>query len=200
MSHLRTCLLQSKSLSVKVLLNALHSLINLQQHSSSLSPEDVMRAVTVHEGFSQNDIHLYATILVEVALVRQQNNENREILQLNLHYVSNEATFLQAVIECMYANSFGESLPVVDNFIVQTNLFMESRSQIVGAESSRRSSPPSNNAEEAEDFRIALERIKIQKQESIGRLLAQFRKFGMEILFPQVVYDKVNGILCFVQL
>lgn len=192
MSHIRTCLLQSNSLSITVLLNALHSLIGLQQNVT-LSLDDVFSAVTVSEGLLQNDIHLYVTILMEVALIRLKSYDNRETFQLNNHFLNNEVLFIQAVLECLYTNLFGESLPVVDNFIAQATSFIEGRSRGMVPDISRRPTPPSGvHAEEAEDFRIALERIKIQKQESIGRLLAQFRKFGMEILFPQIVYDKVN--------
>lgn len=43
-----------------------------------------------------------------------------------------------------------------------------------------------------ENYRSPLSRIEFEKSEPIVRLLAQVRKIGMDILFPQSTHDKVN--------
>lgn len=43
-----------------------------------------------------------------------------------------------------------------------------------------------------DDYRSPMSRIEFEKSEPIVRLLAQVRKVGMDILFPQSTHDKVN--------
>jgi hypothetical protein len=55
---------------------------------------------------------------------------------------------------------------------------------------------PRNNLEADQimdgDYRSPLSRIEFEKSEPIVRLLAQVRKVGMDILFPQSTHDKVR--------
>ncbi len=44
-----------------------------------------------------------------------------------------------------------------------------------------------------DDHKPSASRIEFEKSEPIVRLLAQVRKVGMDILFPQSTHDKVNG-------
>ncbi len=79
---------------------------------------------------------------------------------------------------------------------VQSNYQSNQKRYTPGSESLFKKFPPSevNDTAEFDDYRSPLSRIEFEKSEPIVRLLAQVRKVGMDILFPQSTHDKV----CFV--
>jgi len=200
--HIRSYLQENGRVSVSILLNSLHHLIRMQQQANSLMNFDkILNAVIIcsPEHLPFVDIQVHACLLLESALgtTKPFPGNNAGDLMIRPEVIGNETMFLRSALEVLQACTYGEPYPAVDHFVAEASPYLESSFR----EPMCLPPPAHNNqhshrvpVKQAEDFSIALERTNIQKQESICALLAQFRKYGMEILFPQPVYDKVCTI------
>ena len=109
----------------------------------------------------------------------QFSRPNADLIEPNLPPSRNDFTFRP---------SFSANKP---RFSTQENLLM--KKPPVNSNNNIRGMMPSDGIDvPMDDHRSPLNRIEFEKSEPIVRLLAQVRKVGMDILFPQSTHDKVS--------
>ena len=125
---------------------------------------------------------------------------------------------MKNILECIYARSKEEEFPMVDEFYVEAQMYLNNKASAVpNSEPSMPLAAPNNNGTHVvADYPAAVRRASprsapiragvdeyipsptngvinyVEKTEPIIKLLAHVRKVGMDIIFPQITHDKVN--------
>jgi hypothetical protein len=204
-----------KRLSLTILLDAHCFLSNCHFSKNWIQLEDVEQAVlSSSKVMEETDVDAYVALLLESLLVPALTANRQIALKMHRDVVNQEAIAMKNILECIYAISKDGFFPMVDEFYVEAQMYLNSKAcSGVGNEHLVTSTVPSLNHSPT-DFSAATRRVTprsnlmrsgveeyaaptgapinyVEKAEPIIKLLAHVRKVGMDIIFPQITHDKV---------
>lgn len=207
-------LLQGKRLSLAGILSIYSGLKSTFLKTGQVSLKDIPQFL-VQNGIDipESDVSPYEELFLETLLfpsnVDGEENPTYQIRPEMMHRDS----FLSCLVQSLYHHCKGGDCSSVKEFLYELETELNFRCEFPLQEPSTEniadesfSFPPfqnfsfENNVENKGDFQqfAAQQVAEFEKSEPIIRFLAQVRKMGMDVLFPQSTHDKVRLSSCFV--
>jgi uncharacterized membrane protein YgcG len=180
-----------RKFSLASLQNTHARLCSLQVNKGSILYEDILQSLTcVMRDTNAQELNAHAALLFEACLCPIVNSKSQMTLQMKPELINNEHAFIKNLLYVMYSRTGGMEAPTVEEFKADAIVFLKSCTPPPP--------PPQYPPRVIADLAAIgiaqpplQSRIEFEKSEPIIRLLAQLRKIGMDILFPQTVHDKV---------
>lgn len=177
--------------SLAALVNTHARLSSLQHAKGSILYEDILQSLTyVMRDMNAQELNAHAALLYEACLCPIVNAKSQMTLQMKPELIENEHGFIKNLLYVMYSRTGGLESPSVEEFKSEAIVFLKSCPPPPP--------PPQYPSRVVADLAAIgivqpplQGRIEFEKSEPIIRLLAQLRKVGMDILFPQSVHDKI---------
>jgi hypothetical protein len=172
---------------LKVLLQAFHCLIRLQQTHGHI-PQDFVKAVVISTNIltQQRDIEFHIALIVESILTPVLESGSIR-LHLGSDFITNEVKFLQGLLK-LVDQKCGREVLGVQLFKSQVAVYLSPLVSMPTWKIRQFLKPkhPGNFTESTSPKTAA------ECNDKIIRFLAHVRKLGMDILFPQNMHDKVK--------
>lgn len=204
---------QKFSLSVLISVHSRLSVVQLQK--GSLLQEDILQNLrTAGPHLNSIDINAYAALIFESIITPALTTTGHIKLQISKDIIANDKNFIVSILNVMYSKCSGPDHSIVEEFKHEAVNFLKNTSDMTKPCATRPEEPrfegfsglasdfvsercaakPVSSIEQEllpEEHKMLPSRVEFEKSEPIVRLLAQVRKVGMDILFPQSTHDKV---------
>jgi hypothetical protein len=147
------------------------------------------------------------------------------VLRINRDIIGNDANFLKSILNILYLHSDGNEYTLIEDFKQDASAFLKKNNTSFANQDLASNSTGGDQAsalatvvpvasgiaqqpkkqpvvpskpilsEETDEKTLLSIGAEIERNEPIIRLLAHIRKAGMDILFPQMIHDKVILLL-----
>lgn len=214
---------KNKKISLLLLAHAHAKLSMVMLQQGFITYEDALKTICFYANQSPiaTEVVVHAGILYEASFLPSVTKKGQIAHKLSPDTIGNEIALLERVFNILGGRTGGIDCPSIEelrreasaalghDFFSASHVprnpeghfhsYYSDNQQQFGQEVSSRVpaellSRVPDNIDLADDYRSGmLTRIECEKSEPIVRLLAQVRKVGMDILFPQITHDKVGN-------
>lgn len=210
-----------KLFSLSLLINAFSRLTMIQLNKGCITFEDVVESVKVVSPKSSVDVwNSHIALIFEGAVTSTILNSSNPVAVLKIppHLFANEGSYLRKLLDVLYSHSQGGISHTVEHFQAealeycknvtqaQTNDSYAMEERVIPHQQKTRNIANSNgrnlgNPNQSQPtfravskgYQTSAENSDVERSDAIMRLLAQVRKNGMDILFPQLTHDMVSS-------
>jgi hypothetical protein len=221
MDVLDAALRRGLRLSLALLLSAQARLSVLMLSQHCVSYDDLLKSLCIaaNQQMPSNDLIVHAGIVYEAIFVPAITKKGVGH-KLHPDTIGNDQAVIDRILKVLIARSAGSDYPCIEDFKRDAYNFLQGshnqsarsngndyyndsqrldylqqqqQDQYVSRIPQELLNRVPDGIDLSDDYRSStLSRIECEKSEPIVRLLAQVRKVGMDILFPQIAHDKVR--------
>lgn len=202
----------NQTFSLQLLLSTQARLTLLQVNRGSILYDDILQSLNGSGGdieLNAPELNAHAALLFEACLAPVINAKSQMTLQMKAEIINNDHAFIKSLLYVMYSRTGGIECAPVEDFKAEAISFLKKNPQppvppVAPTVSAYGRMGNANDpvyggsngatAYRAEDPRAPGQQLDVEKSEPIVKLLAEVRKVGMDVLFPQTVHDKVRNI------
>lgn len=195
--------LQGKKFPLSDILTAYSDLISVFLKHGCVTSTDVAGVCSQSDsGKLDNDIRAFVALMIETLCIPLDQNEYDDSYVVNEDMMQRD-NFLSHLGQIMHNHCGGQELQNVQDLQneIEDTLYSTTTTNATmtfqNHDNTNSFSPPIPDHQYAEQVEIAQQPnypVDIEKSEPIVRFLAQVRKMGMDVLFPQSAHDKVNKL------
>lgn len=213
MDHIDFAIKSNRKFSLSLLVNGQARLSVLQLSQGFVTYEDAVKSICIasNQATPTSDIMAHAGLLYEAVFTPSVTKKGLIAHKLAAETIGQDGLLIERLLKALGARSADYAMEEMrrEAFAFQTSysssapMPMTSSPAAAAAPQLQQPEEPSRMPMELlsrvpdgidlnEDYRSSsLSRIECEKSEPIVRLLAQVRKIGMDILFPQITHDKI---------